>query len=171
MKTTVNSSRRGFLCKASAALAAPLAVGAASARAPGDRDSSLARLAQLEDVNAIRELTRRCVRHMNAGSLDDAAALFTKPAHAETLSAYRVAADPLGAEDTIEIAASGATATARLPCTAESETPIGPMTPLVEMARAQGGGLVRRTERGVLEGAYVRNDGHWKIEWLTFRTA
>jgi hypothetical protein len=128
-------------------------------------------LAELEDVNAIRELTRRYVRHVNAGAHDEAAALFSEPAHADTRAARELAADPLGGEDAIEIAASGTTATARLHCTAEIETPIEPVTPLVAMAREQGGGVLRRSERGLLEGAYVKRDGAWKIERLTFRAA
>jgi hypothetical protein len=173
MKTTVNSARRGFLWKASAALAAPLAVGAASAtpHAVAERDPSHSRLAELEDVNAIRELTRRYVRHVNAGAHDEAAALFAKPERADTRAARTLAADPLGGEDTIEIAAGGAAATVRLHCTAETETAIEPVTPLVAMARAQGGGVVRRSERGLLEGAYAKRDGAWKIERLTFRAA
>ena len=173
MKTTVNTARRGFLWKASAALAAPLAAGAASvgARTPDDGDASQKRLAQLEDVNAIRELTRRYVRHVNAGAHDAAAALFAEPAQADTRAASALAADPLGGEDAIEIAASGTTATARLHCTAEIETPIEPVTPLVAMARAQGGGVVRRSERGLLEGTYVKHGDAWKIERLGFRAA
>jgi hypothetical protein len=173
MNSNVNSARRGFLWKASAALAAPLAVGAASAsaHAAGERDASQARLAQLEDVNAIRELTRRYVRHVNAGARVDAAALFVEPARADTRFAQTLAADPLGGEDAIEIAAGGTAATARLHCVAETETPIEPVTPLVAMARAQGGGLVRRSDRGVLEGAYVKRDGSWKIQRLAFRAS
>jgi hypothetical protein len=173
MKPTVNSARRGFLWKASAMLAAPLAVGASSATAHAavERDTSRARLAELEDVNAIRELTRRYVRHVNAGAHDEAAALFAEPARADTRAARNLAADPLGGEDAIEIAASGATATARLHCTAQIETPIEPVTPLVEMARAQGGGVLKRTERGVLEATYMKRDGRWKIERLAFRAA
>jgi hypothetical protein len=121
MKTTVNTARRGFLWKASAALAAPLAVGAASARAhaTAERDAPHARLAELEDVNAIRELTRRYVRHVNAGAHDEAAALFSEPAHADTRAARSLAADPLGGVDAIEIAASGTAATAAC-CVARS---------------------------------------------------
>jgi len=173
MNSTVNSARRGFLWKASAALAAPLAVGAASANAhaAGGRDAAQSRLAELEDVNAIRDLTRRYVRHVNAGAHDEAAALFADPARAGRRSPRTLAADPLGGEDAIEIAASGTAATARLHCVAEIETPIEPATPLVEMARAQGGGVVRRAERGLLEGTYVKRDGAWKIERLTFRSA
>ena len=143
MKTTVNSARRGFLRKAGAAIAAPLAVGAASAsaRAPGDRDAQ-ARLAQLEDVNAIRELTRSYVRHVNAGAHGEAAALFAQPAHADARFALTTLA-----------------------------TPIEPVTPLVEMARAQGGGFLKRSERGLLEGVYVKRDGCWKIGRLAFRAS
>ena len=172
MKTTVNSARRGFLWKASAALAAPLAVVAASAAPAGaaaEHDPAQARLAELEDVNAIRELTRRYVRHVNAGAHDEAAALFMEPARADTRAARKLAADPLGGEDAIEIAATGTAATARLHCTAEIETPIEPVTPLVAMARAQGGGVVLRSECGMLEGTYAKSDGAWKIERLTFR--
>jgi hypothetical protein len=172
MKTTVNSARRGFLWKASAALAAPLAVGAASASAHATaRDASQARLAELEDVNAIRELTRRYVRHVNAGAHEDAAALFAEPARADKRFARTLSADPLGGEDSIEIAAGGTSATGRLHCTGVIETPIEPATPLVEMARAQGGGVVRRSERGVLEGTYVKRDGGWRIGRLSFRAA
>ena len=173
MKTTVNSARRGFLRKASAALAAPLAVGGASvsAHAAGERDPSRARLARLEDANAIRELTRSYVRHVNAGEHDQAAALFAQPARADTRCALTLAADPLGGEEAIEVAASGATATARLHCIAEIETPIEPLTPLVAMARAQGGGVLKRSERGVLDGAYVKRAGIWQIERLDFRPA
>jgi len=173
MKSTVNSARRGFLWKAGAALSAPLALVAASgdARAAGTHDAARARLTELEDVNAIRELMRRYVRHVNAGAHDEAAALFAEPARTDTRFARAFAADPAGGEDAIEIAASGTTATGCLHCTAEIETPIEPVTPLVAMARAQGGGVLKRTDRGTLEAAYVKRDGTWKIERITFRAA
>jgi hypothetical protein len=172
MKTTVNSGRRGFLWKAGAALSAPLAAVATSAhaRAYDDRDALHARLALLEDVNAIRDLNRRYVQHVNAGAHDEAARLFAHPASAHVDGARRLAADSLGGgEDAIEIAADADTATSLLHCTAQTETPIEPVTPLVEMARAQGGGVARRSERGVLEGTYVKRAGSWKIERLVFR--
>ena len=168
MKTTVNSARRGFLRKASAALAAPLAVGAAGPAAHAGGDTSQARLARLEAVNEIRELARRYMRHVNAGS-HDAAALFSDAGRADPPDIRALAADPLAGEDTIEIAPSGTAATARLHCTAEIETRIEPVTPLVAMARAQGGGVLRRSVRGVLEGTYLKRDGRWKIERLEFR--
>ena len=172
MKTIVNSARRGFLWKAGAALSAPLAITAASAHARGadDEETLQARLARLEHVNAIRELNRRYARHVNAGAHDEAARLFADAARARADGVRAIAADPLGGEDAIEIDAGGERATSRVFCTVQTETPIEPVTPFVEMARAQGGGVARRSARGVLEGTYVKRDGVWKIDTLAFRS-
>jgi hypothetical protein len=120
-------------------------------------------------MNAIRELTRRYLQHVNAGAHDDAARLFAAAAHARTDRIRALAADPLVGADAIEIGTTADDASVRIPCTAETATPIEPATPLVAMARAQGGGVVWRSERGVLEGAYVKRGGAWKIERLVFR--
>jgi hypothetical protein len=171
MKTIVNTARRGFLWKAGAALSVPLAAVATRPQAHvGDDQAALkARLARLEDLNAIGELNRRYAQHVNAGAHDEVARLFADPTRARLHGVCRFTADALGGHDAIEIAATGGTATSRLVCTAQIETPIEPLTPLVEMARAQGGGVTTRTEPGVLEGAYVKRDNVWKIERLVFR--
>lgn len=39
--------------------------------------------------------------------------------------------------------------------------------PLV--ARAQGGGVVRRDERGAFKSDYIRREGIWKIQRTAFR--
>ena len=70
--------------------------------------------------------------------------------------------------DVIEVAENGLTATACLRYAAETERPIEPACPLVEMARAQGGGVLRQGERGVLEGSFVKVDGAWKIATVAF---
>jgi hypothetical protein len=170
MKTSA-SSRRGFLWRAGALLSAPLGVAAtaASAHPASDHGARPGRAAQLEDMNAIRELTRRYLQHVNAGAHDDAARLFAAAAHARTDRIRALAADPLVGADAIEIGTTADDASVRIPCTAETATPIEPATPLVAMARAQGGGVVWRSERGVLEGAYVKRGGAWKIERLVFR--
>jgi hypothetical protein len=69
----------------------------------------------------------------------------------------------------IEIASDRQTATGLLHCTVELENAIGPDCPLVDMARQQGGGVLRRTVRVVFENAYVRRDGVWMIQRSTFR--
>jgi len=173
MKTTLNSARRGFLWKAGAALSAPLAAVAMRAHANVGEDQAVlaARLARLEDLKAIGDLNSRYARHVNAGEHDEVARLFTNPTRARLPGLCRFTADALGGHGAIEIAASGDSATSRLVCIAQIETPIEPVSTLVEMARAQGGGVTKRAEHGVLEGAYVKRDGVWKIEHLNFRAA
>jgi hypothetical protein len=76
--------------------------------------------------------------------------------------------DGFGEHDAIEIAADRATATARTHCAVQMEEAIGPNCTLVEMAREQGDGVLRREEKRVLVGAYVRVGGTWKIERLVW---
>ena len=147
MRTTSSSTRRSFLQTAGSALSVPLAAAAASVpvRAAGDGDSPNARLARLEDLEAIRAL-----------NLEFARSRALAPADFEE-------------RDAIDIAADRGAATALLHCVVDVEDPIGPDCPLVDMARQQGGGVVRRTERGVFENAYVRRDGIWKFQRSAYR--
>ncbi len=166
---SVNSARRRFFWKAGAALSAPLAVVAPNA-STAEGPALEARLAMLEDLNAIRGVNLAYVRHVNAGAHREAAALFADPAQARLAGIRALAADPLGGDDdAIELSADGTAATARSHCTLTTETPIEPSCPLVEMARAQGGGVTKRSERGLLESAYVKVDGVWMIERWAFR--
>jgi hypothetical protein len=114
-------------------------------------------------------LSLRYVRYANARERDEVARLFADAAHAEIDDARTLSPDPFGAGgDAIVIAPDGCSATSRVSCTAHVETPIEPVTPLVAMARAQGGGVTRRAERGALVSSYVKRDGVWKIERLAF---
>ena len=156
------STRRSFIQATGAALSVPLAAAAATlpASTVANVDPLAARLAMLEDVNAIRALNQVWARHVNTGedqTIDP--------------TIRSVAADGFGEQDVIEIAPDRQTATALMHCTVEIETVIGPSCPLVEMAREQGGGVLRRTEAGVFENAYVRRDGIWKIRRATYRSA
>jgi hypothetical protein len=56
-------------------------------------------------------------------------------------------------------------------CGVELETAIGPICLLVEMARAQGGGFVRRSESGVFEQSYIKREGMWTLQRSTFSPA
>jgi hypothetical protein len=38
------------------------------------------------------------------------------------------------------------------------------------MAREQGGGVIKRTESGVFENSYVKENGAWKIERSVYRS-
>ena len=158
------STRRSFIRKTGAALSVPLAAAGAVVplQATVEEDPIAARLARLEDANAIRVLNQSFAQQVNAGA-----------AHSLGIDsgiANIIAAD-FGERDTIEVALDRQTATAVMHCTVTIETAIGPSCPLVEMAREQGGGVVRRSESGVFENAYVRRDDAWSIERSTYRSA
>jgi hypothetical protein len=171
MTTTTRSTRRSFIQTAGAALSVPLT--AAAATVPVNAkvgDSSNARLALLEDLNAIRALNQEYARHVNAGDQKAIATLFADASDAQLDPDVRgVAPDGFGEQDAIDVAGDRQTATTLLHCTVHMERTIGPDCPLVEMAREQGGGVVRRTERGVFENVYVRRDGIWKIARSSYR--
>jgi hypothetical protein len=138
-------TRRSFFVTAGATLAAPLA---ATAPLAGERDGAgylAGRRSALEDVDAIRALL---------------AALLAEPARLGLDAGTHIAADR---NDAIAIAADGI-ATARVPCTIETATPIESCGTLVEMARLQGDGVVRRSERRVLASTFVKRNGTWHIE-------
>lgn len=171
------STRRAFIGSAGAALSVPLAAVAATApsNAPAhsleDADTLRARLTRLEDENAIRALNQAYVRHVNADAHAELAALFADPSAALIDPGIRgVTAEHVGEHDVITIAPDGQVATGLLHCTVDAESVIGPACPLLDMARQQGGGVVRRTERGVFENAYVKRGGSWKIQRATYRT-
>jgi hypothetical protein len=162
MTTKPASTRRSFIRKTGAALSAPLAAAAVAvpARAGVPGDSLAERLARLEDVNAIRALNQAFARQVSAGA---AATIGIDP------SIGGVMASEFGERDVIELLPDRQSATGVMYCTVQIETPIGPSCPLVEMAREQGGGVVRRTEAGVFENVYVRRDGMWTIQRSTYR--
>ena len=146
--TSHASTRRSFIQTAGAALSAPLAA-AASVPVAAAGETPEARLARLEDVAAIRALHRDYVKQVNTGGSPEL---------------QGVSADGFGEHDVIDISDDRQTATARFHCTLHFETAIGPDCPLVDMARQQGGGVIRRSEPGFVEHAIVRRDGAWAIE-------
>jgi hypothetical protein len=137
---SATSSRRRFIGATSLALSAPLAgLGASVAGAAATSDP-------LPDhVGEIRALMH---------------------GHAKRLSA---SPDGFGSLDRIDVGADGRTATATLHCLVEAETAIGPDCPIVDMARQQGGGVVRHIEHGVFDAVLSKRDGAWTIERISFR--
>jgi hypothetical protein len=176
-RTDVATRRRFFVGAGAAALTAPIALGALAVGAAPvtveahddgrarEHDEIAARLAALEDANAIRELQRAYARHVGAGAHAAAARLFADPTRAQFDDAIRgVALEGSATDAAIEIASDRRTAVARTACLVQVVTLIeGPGCTLVEMARAQGEGTVRRNERRSLEQHFVRRDGVWKI--------
>jgi len=135
-----STTRRRFFSGA-AMLAAPLTAGAAITS-----DDVAARLASLEDANAIRAALRSWAQDVSTGKLA-----------APIANIRRITLD---SEPAISAAANG-TATARVPCVVETATPIVGNETLVEMARQQGDGVIRDTERRVLHGTFVKRDSFW----------
>lgn len=161
MMIKARSTRRSFIRKTGAALSVPLAAAAVTvpmSAAPTDPVGS--RLAMLEDLDAIRVLNQAFAKLVNAG---DAQYLGVDA------SVRRVSPHEFGIHDVIEFLPDGLTAKSVMHCVVEIETVIGPSCPLVEMAREQGGGVVRRTEAGVFENVCVRRDGGWSVERSTYR--
>jgi hypothetical protein len=144
-------------------LSVPLAAVGATLPATlvADGDPQVTRLGLLEDVNAIRALNQAWARRINAGEEETIAELGIRS----------LAADGFGDRDVIEVGGDRQTATGLVHRTVEIETVIGPSCPLVEMAREQGGGVVRRSEAGVFENVYVRCDGIWTVQRSTYRSA
>jgi hypothetical protein len=156
-------SRRAFIRTTGAALSVPLAAAAATVpigAAGGDAPS--ARLAMLEDLEAIRALNQAFARLVSEGEAGDIGI---------DSSIRSVVAHEFGERDLITIAADRQTATGVMHCTVQIATPIGPTCPLVEMAREQGGGVVIRTEIGVFENEYSRRGEDWTIQRSTYRPA
>ena len=149
MSTDTASTRRSFV-KVGALLAAPLAVAAPVAAMAGDERA--ARLARLEDEAAIRAVHQAWLRRVNTG--EDAA--FDKAVRS-------LAPDLTGEPDAIEVAADGARVAGRFACVVELETAIPQDCTPAQMAHAQGGGLIRRTERRLLKADYVKTKGVWTI--------
>jgi hypothetical protein len=183
--TDTTSTRRSFL-KGGAVLAAPLAVALPAAVMADERLK--ARVARLEDEAAIRELHQTWLRRINNNRADDttrtddatrtdhaaragnsAAELFANSESAAFDQAVcSIATDHAGQPDAIEVAANGKSAAGRFHCAVEIETAIAKDCTLGQMAHAQGGGFVRRTERRVLKIEYVKTSGAWAIAKVEF---
>ena len=160
----MRTTRRTFFSGV-AALTTPLT--ASAAVAAGGRDDLGARLAALEDAKAIRELQQTYARLLNAGERQQLAALFAEPARVRIDATVRnVVPDALA---TNEIAVEAGTATARLPCAVETATPIDDTGTLTEMARLQGEGFIKRSERRVLVSSLVKRDGIWQFVKAEFQ--
>jgi hypothetical protein len=171
MTIETDSSRRRFFFKAGAALSVPLAAGAANAGA-ADHPDSTAAYKTLGDVDAIRRLQQNLAHQINTASVAGAAAYFVRAADAAALAGVsRLVPADFGERDLVEIAPGGLAARAEFHCTVETQTPIEARGTLVEMARQQGEGFIRRSATRVLEASYTMHEGCWRIERLRFRDA
>ena len=157
------TTRRSFIGAAGAALSAPLAAAGPALRGTGHRRRRRDSLDISQAYAAARH--RRRLRE-RGGAVRRSVERCDRPRESDASSS-----DGFGEHDAIAMAAGRAdAATAVLHCTVEIESAIGPACTLVEMARQQGGGVTRHTERGVFELACVRGDGAWTIQRACFRT-
>ena len=167
MTKHTSSTRRSFL-KSGALLAAPLAAVAAPAVVMVD-DELKTRLARLENEAAVRELHQTWLRRINSEADGAATPLFADAEGVAFDQAVRsITPDHAGQPDSIEIAADGKSAAGRFPCAVEIETAIPQDCTLAQMAYAQGGGFVRRTERRVLRVESAKTSGAWAIAKVEF---
>jgi hypothetical protein len=169
-RNSAHSGRRSFIAIAGAALSAPLAAVSPSWLPPsGGSDPLAARLAHLEDLNAIRALNQAFARHVTDGAQQSDAALFADPAAVSIDPEVRaISKDGFAEQDTIEIAPDRRTATARLHVILHTETEIGPACTVVDMARQQGSGVISASRPVLLDGVYARDRGSWRIVSVRF---
>jgi len=159
----LNSTRRSFFWATGAALATPLAMASTDSKRD-DGDASPARLTLLETLNAIRELQASYVRFVNTAARAELAMLFVDHRGAPIDDCLRALSfDSLDGRSSIEVAEDLETARATMRCTAQIEVPIEDRGTLIEMARQQGGGVVKTVESRTIEHAYVKVRGRWLI--------
>jgi hypothetical protein len=141
------TDRRSFL-KSGALVAAPL-VAVAPASVLAD-DGGRARLARLEDEQALRSLHREVVRGVNAGERrlgDGLTALAADPAH----------------ELEVAFADDGLSATCRRACTASFRTDFAGDSTIERMHRLQGQGAHQHDEARVLVAKYRKGEHGWAV--------
>ncbi len=76
---------------------------------------------------------------------------------------------PAGLQDIVEVAPDRKSAKARFSYSMQVGAPIISDSPLVEMARLQGQGIIKWWEGGIHEVSYVKDGDAWKIKRLEYR--
>ena len=72
-------------------------------------------------------------------------------------------------QDVVEIAPDRKSAKARFHCLMQAGAQVVSDSPMMEMARQQGQGILHWWEGGIYENSYVKERGVWKIERLDYR--
>lgn len=159
------TDRRSFL-KTGALVTAPLAAVAIPAAALAADDGSRAKLARLEDERAIEALRRTVLRKINGDAAKDCGEFVASADAIELDEGLRsIAEDPVE-EPALTLSDDGARATSRQACRVELETALTGNTTLERMARFQGQGSHRTSEKRMLLTDYVKQNGEWKLAHL-----
>jgi hypothetical protein len=195
-----NSGRRSFLWKAGAAMtAAAAAVVPGMAKISGSKNTDADPLANqlgiLEDEKALRTLHTTFENLLDSGKYEEVAGLFKEDASvvynsgiykgkksvdrlyrehfSSGLTGKKIGPAPgfKAAREAITVAADRLSAQAQFPYSIQVGTPMTLDSPLVNMARLQGGGISKWCESGIYEISYARcsKDGSWKIAKLEHR--
>ena len=165
-ETVSGTDRRSFL-KTGALVAAPIGAVAIPAAALAD-DGSRAKLARIEDERAIEKLHRTFVRRVNGGKADTCGELFCRGRGPELPDGLRsLREDPPAPDAEIAFADDCRSAQLRRACTVELQTEFEGDTTIEKMARWQGQGRHRHSERRALVAEYRKTGSDWAIERLT----
>ena len=194
-------ARRSFIKKSGVALSGVLAAavaGSAKAAPSESANGELAlRLGKLEDANAVREIYRAYESAINHGRYEDALNLFAADSEVafeggifagkdkgvrrlymenfrQGLTGKKVEASEPSIDTTaenIEPSADRKSAKAVFPYSMRVGAPMDAGLQLVQMARLQGGGILRRHESGHCEVSFVKDGEIWKISRIEYRPA
>ena len=152
------ATRRGFFLKAGAAAAVPAALALGVPDNPASAASSArleARLAVLEDSNALRRLTGEFVGLVNDGK--DADKLLRA-------TVAEIDAQDFDQHATVNVSADRHHAEIQVPCTVAVDVPIeAPDSVLIDMAQLQGEGSLRRLRTQMLILSCARTASGWTV--------
>jgi carotenoid cleavage dioxygenase len=169
----------------------------AESRSAMDRLSN--QIGCLEDANVIRKLNQSYESYLDNGMYEEVVGMFTDEAEvvfnggvfagkdkgirrlycdhfAPRLTGKKIEPapsfepDPEQRLDVVEVAGDRRTATSQFPYSMQVGEPMTGSSSLVEMARLQGGGIVKWWEGGICEASYVKVGESWKIRRLEYKT-
>lgn len=197
-----DSGRRSFLWKAGAAMSAAVAAVVPGMAKSGDsKNSDADRLAQqlgiLEDEKAISTLHRTYENLLDNGMYKEVGGLFAEDAivvfnggvfkgknsvarlycdhFSAGLTGKKINSESgfQAAQETVNVSADRLSAKAQFPYSIQVGSPMASNSSLVELARLQGGGIMKWCEAGVYEISYLKDikEGNWKIAKLDHRVS
>jgi hypothetical protein len=164
----------------------------------GDADKLSNQIGRLEDANVIRKLHQTYESYLDRGMYEAVVSMFADEADvvfnggiysgkdaggrrlycdhlAPRLAGKKIepapgfVPDPAMQVDAVEVAANRRTASSQFPYSMQVGEPMTGNSSLVEMARLQGGGIVKWWEGGICEASYVKVGESWKIRRLEYR--
>ena len=162
----------------------------------GEMDRLTNQIGCLEDANVIRKLHDMYESYLDKGMYEEVAGMFTDEAEAvyngglfagkegirrlycdnfaPGLTGKKIESAPgfqTEEQEVIEAAPDRKTAKAKFRFSMQVGAPMTGDSSLVEMARLQGGGIVKWWEGGTCEASYIKTGESWKIKRIEYRAA